>query len=205
MPVLPIERPRMRPRVRRSPLMVASGIIMIVTGSLISAGIYMNLNNTQTVIAVVAEVERGQQITRAALATVQVGFDPMLKPVPASELDSIIGQYATKDLVVGTFLTHQSYGERVSPASGESEVGVALTAGEYPDDGLQPGNKVKLITIPEVGNPELPTGGIDGTIATVTTSGSSLIVCVIVNDNDAPKVAALSAANRLALILTSRR
>ena len=199
------ERSTKVPSIRRSPMMMVSGVLLIVIGMLISAAIYINLNKTQAVLAIVSEVGRGQQITRADLATVQVGFDPMLKPIPASEIDSIVGKYATKDLVVGTFITYQSYGDRVSPAVGESEVGVALTAGEYPDDDLEPGNKVKLVTIPEVGDPELPTGGIDGTIATIRTSGNSLIVSVLVSDENAPKVAALSAANRLALILTSRR
>ena len=198
------EQARNSPSARRSPMLVAAGVLLVAAGALTSAGIYTNLSHSQTVIAIIAPVARGQQIARADLTTVQVGFDPILKPVPASEIAAVAGQYATKDLAAGSFLTPQSYGKPLSPGSGEAEVGVALTAGKYPDNGLRPGDKVQLVALPEAGSSELPTGGTFGTIATATSSGGTLLASIIVNSSEAPQVAALSASNKLALVLVSR-
>jgi len=208
--ILPKATPRTpkprKPRVRRSPFMVVSGVAMIVAGSLIAAGIYTQISNTQSVIAVVSPVARGQQITQANLVVVEVGFDPMLKPLPASELSAVVGQYAKADLVSGTFLTRESVGSQPEPNAGEAMVGVVLAAGRYPDVGLGPGNKVELVPVADPSNPVLPTEGIPATITTIASSGSSgsVTVNLIIGKNHAYTVASLAASNRLSLILISR-
>jgi len=201
-----LERTRrpVRPRVRRSPLMVVSGVVMIVAGSLISVGIYTNLNHTQPVLAVVTPVSRGQQITHADLTTVQISFDPILKPLPASELSTVVGQYATVDLLPGSFLTAQSVGSRITPGPDEAEVGIALTAGQFPNAGLQPGDKVELVPIPAPSNPTPPEQGYPGMISTITISGTNMIGTIIVKQDDARVVSVLAATNDLALILIAR-
>ncbi|MDR0284715.1 MAG: SAF domain-containing protein, partial [Propionibacteriaceae bacterium] len=122
------------PQLRRSPLLVVTGIVLVITGALVSVGIYTNLSRSQEVIAIVAGVARGERIERADLATVRVGFDPLLTPVPAADINDVVGQFALSDLVPGTFLTPDAVGGRISPADGLAEIGLALTAGEYPDD-----------------------------------------------------------------------
>ena len=194
---------RSAPRLRRSPALVVAGVVLVVAGALTSVGIYSNLSQTQEVIAIVTAVARGEQISRTDLTTVQVGFDPMLKPIPASQLASIVGKYAACDLVPGTFLTAAAVGDRLNPAVGSAEVGIALTAGEYPDDGLLPGDDVLLIAVPDASNPGPPTS-FNGTLVTATTTGGTLIASVMVSTAEAPQIAALSASNRLALVLATR-
>jgi len=193
------------PRIRRSPVLVVAGIVLVIAGALVSVGIYTNLSDTQEVIAIVSPVARGEQIERGDLTTVQVGFDPVLTPVPASQLDQIIGQYAVADLVPGTFLSADAVGARVSPSEGTAEVGVALMAGEYPDDGLTPGDEVSLIAVPDKTDAVSEPMSYPGTLVTISAvQANTITVTVLVNAADAPTVAALAASDKLALVLTTR-
>ena len=199
-------RARTGPPVRRSPLMMAAGVVLAIAGALTSVGLYTHLSQTQEVIAIVSAVARGTQIQRSDLMTVQVGFDPLLTPVPSSEINEIVGKYATSDLVPGTFLTPAAFGDRLTPGAGSAEIGVALAVGEYPDDGLRPGDEVLLIALPGQSETlDAPTS-YDASIVRITAPNSSnvITVSVLVKAGDAPLLAALSAANRLALVLTTR-
>jgi len=196
---------RSTPKIRRSPILVIAGIVLVIAGALVSVGIYTNLSQTQEVIAIVSYVARGEQIQRGDLTTVQVGFDPLLTPVPASQLGKIVGQYAVADLVPGTFLSADAVGDRVSPGDGTAEVGVALMAGEYPDDGLTPGDEVSLIAVPDKTDSVTEPMSYPGTLVTIAPAQANMItVTVLVNAADAPTVAALAASNKLALVLTTR-
>ncbi|MCL2482758.1 MAG: SAF domain-containing protein [Propionibacteriaceae bacterium] len=194
------------PKIQRSPLMAVAGVLLVIAGSLVSVGIYSHLSQTQEVIAVVVPVARGEQIQRSNLTTVRVGFDALLTPIPASQLNAIVGQYAAYDLVPGTFLTPDAVGDRLTPSKGQAEVGLSLMAGEYPDDGLSPGDKVILISVPDKTDPQAEPHSYPGTLVTIATSqGNAMITAsVMVSATDAPSVAALSASNSLALILSSR-
>jgi len=201
----PSRASRSAPRIRRSPVLVIAGIVLVIAGALVSVGIYTNLSNTQEVIAIVSAVARGEQIQRSDLTTVQVGFDPALTPVPASQLGQIVGQYAVADLVPGTFLSADAVGARVSPGQGTAEVGVALMAGEYPDDGLTPGDEVSLIAVPDKTDTVTEPMSYPGTLVTISAAQANMItVTVLVNAADAPTVAALAASDKLALVLTTR-
>jgi len=194
------------PRIRRSPLLVVAGVVLVIAGALVSVGIYTNLGKTQEVIAIVSPVARGEQIQRTDLTTVQVGFDPILTPVPASEINQIVGQYAIADLIPGTFLSSNAVGERVSPGQGSAEVGIALMDGEYPDDGLMPGDEVSLIAVPDTTDGTTEPTSYPGTLVTISSPQANMImVTVLVNAGDAPTVAALSASDKLALVLTTRQ
>ena len=194
------------PQVKRSPVMVVAGIVLVIAGALVSVGIYSHLSQTQEVIVVVHDVARGQRIQRTDLTTAQVGFDALLKPLPASELNQVVGEYAASDLVPGTFLVAGSVGSRLSPGTGQSEIGIALMAGDYPDDGLLPGDEVQLIAVPDKTEPGAVPVSYNGTLATITTPADNtmITVSVLVNSEDAPQLAMLAASDRIALVLTAR-
>jgi len=194
------------PQPRRSPVMIVAGVVLIVAGGLTSFGIYTNLANTQEVVVVVAPVARGERIERTDLATAQIGYDPLLTPVPGNQINQVVGQYATADLVPGTFLAPNAVGERVSPGVSTAEIGVALMAGQYPDDTLLPGDAVLLIALPDKQELLGDVQSFTATLVTITepNASSMITVSVLVSDTDAPRLAALASASRLALVLTSR-
>jgi len=186
--------------------MVVAGIVLVIAGSLVSVGIYSQLSQTQEVIAVVSPVARGEQIQRTDLITVRVGFDALLKPIPASQLNEIVGQYAAWDIVPGTFLTADAVGARISPSQGQAHIGIALMAGEYPDDGLLPGDQVLLVAIPEPSESITNPISYPGTLVSIvgTQSTTMITTTVQVSAADAPILAVLAASDRLALVLASR-
>ena len=198
--------PTAQPKLRRSPLMVVAGVILVIAGALGAVGVYAQISQTEEVIVVVAAVARGEQIKRGDLAVAQVGFDPLLTPIPASQLGQVIGQYALADLVPGTFVTAAAIGGRVCPAQGEAQIGLALLAGEYPDDNLLPGDRVLLVAVPDRADPETTPLAYRGTLVSISPPASTSLVTmtVLVSAADAPTLAALSAAGRLALVLTTR-
>jgi len=194
------------PRLRRSPLVIALGVVLVVAGALASAGVYTHLSQTQEVVAVVRPVARGEVIERTDLTTVQVSLDPLLTPVPASQLAEVVGQYALSDLVPGTLLAAGSFGQAIFPAADRAEVGLALMPGAYPADALRPGDAVLLVTVARPGEAEVAPVSFPGQLAMVglPDANQMIVVAVEVAAADAPQIAAWSAADRLALVLVSR-
>ncbi|MDR0849626.1 MAG: SAF domain-containing protein [Propionibacteriaceae bacterium] len=181
------------------------GVVLVIVGALVSAGVYMRLANAQEVLAIVAPVARGEQVSREDLGVARVGVDPLLAPIPASQIEAVVGMYALFDLVPGTFLTSDSVGLTISPGQGRAEVGVELRAGEYPDHNLRPGDAVLLVEVP------LPTqvgslATFPGFLVTVSASDPNMTIRVTVDvaASEAVEMAALSATDRLTLVLTSR-
>jgi hypothetical protein len=186
--------------------MVALGVVLVVAGALSAVGLYTNLSQSREVIVIAAPVARGERVERTDLATAQVGYDPLLTPVLAAELNQVVGQYALADLVPGTFLAAEAIGDQANPVSGQAEVGVALAAGEYPDDGLLPGDAVVLVALPGGTDAASQPHTYNGTLIKISPPSASgaIVVAVLVDEADAADLAVLSATDRLALVLAAR-
>jgi hypothetical protein len=186
--------------------MIIAGAALIVAGVLVSVGLYTGLRQTHEVIVVAAPVIRGERIERADLATAHVSHDPALTPVSADLMNDIVGQYALADLTPGTFLAGQAVGSRISPQSGQAEVGVALGNGEYPDDGLMPGDQVLLVAVPDTVESATQTEAYNAVIASIGTPSAdrSITVTVLIDSAHAARAAQLAALDRLSLVLSAR-
>ena len=68
-------------------------------------------------------------ITRDELIAVQVGGDLGLRSVPASRVESLVGQRAALDVAAGSLLTPEAVTAENVPAVGFSLVGVAASPG----------------------------------------------------------------------------
>ncbi|MCL1923605.1 MAG: SAF domain-containing protein [Propionibacteriaceae bacterium] len=194
------------PRIRRSPLSMVAGIALVLIGSLASVGIHAHLSNTQEVIAVRAEIPRGQKIERTDLAIVAVSTDPTLKPLKSSQLTQVVGQYATTDLKPGSLLVADDVGGQPQPGLGGAAIGVSLKPGEYPDQKLTVGDRVLLVEIPDRIDTDLAPASFPGTVGTITSGqGNSMtVITVFVQADDAPLIAVLSASNKVALVLLAQ-
>ena len=60
------------------------------------------------------------------LVAVRIGVDPALSPIPATQLDGVVGQRAAMDLPAGGLVTRDSIASTVVPAQDMSVVGVAV-------------------------------------------------------------------------------
>ena len=196
------------PRLHRRPAVVAASLALVVLGALLSVWAYSSLSQAQQVVAVRADVARGAVITQDALQVVRVGVDPALAVVPASELESLVGQRAGVDLRAGQLVVPSAVAAQVVPRAGFSVVGLSLGAGQIPAERLQVGDAVRVVSTPgqqgDFQGAELRV--FDGAVVDVSPVDASGNVGLVVevSAEQAPELAARSATGKLAVVLDSR-
>lgn len=184
-------------------------VALVCLGGLVSAYAYLSTSDTENVIAVRESVARGEVIEANDLMTVQVGLDPALDPLPASEIDTLIGQRAAVDLSAGSLVTAESTTEEVVPAKGQSIVGVSLTSAMMPSEPIYAGDTVRIVSTPgEAGEIR---EGVEPVTVEATVVGlrqvaetGETVVDVAVSDDQAADLAARAATRKVALVLDSR-
>src|SRR5919202_451983 len=139
--------PARRLKNQRQPKLLALSIALVAGGGLGASYLISGLSNTQQVLVLRQTIHRGEKITADALVIANVGADPALHPVRASDASTVLDHFAATDLPAGSLLTTDSVNDAPVPASGFSIVGVALKAEAMPSHPLQPGDKVRLVTV----------------------------------------------------------
>ena len=134
------------PKLRRRPLMVLGGLILVVLGALVAVWVWLATSDTTEVLAVRETVMRGDEITAEDLVTVQVGADPALQVVPAGEKAEVVGVRAARDMSAGSLSTREAVTELALPQTGSAVVGLALTPALMPGDALLVGDAVRVVT-----------------------------------------------------------
>lgn len=193
------------PKLRRSRMVVALSMILVVVGALGFAWITVLVKDTVPVVVVTADVPRGEVITEAALGTAEITLDPGLDTVPAHQSGELVGKRAAVDLAAGGLLTPGSVTDVSIPAKGESVVGVAVTPAQMPVEPLQAGSLVRVVVTPRA-QEDLPSTVPDTVAARVLqvgdmTDSGQIVVDVIVEDTSAATLAALVATGRIAIVL----
>lgn len=196
------------PKLRRRPLLVAASIAAVVLGALLAVWAYTSTSNTQEVVAARNTVPRGQAITREDLMVARVGVDPALTPIPASELDALVGQRPAVDLAAGGLVTRQNLASTVLPAKGTAIVGVSLTPAMMPATPLEAGDTVRIVSTPGPQGDPAATAEPQVITATVVTvhpgTDEHTVVDVSVPAPQAAQLAARAATAKVALVLDSR-
>lgn len=196
------------PKLRRRPLLVAASIAAVVLGALLAVWAYTSTSNTQEVVAARNTVPRGQAITREDLIVARVGVDPALTPIPAGELDALVGQRPAVDMAAGGLLTRQNLASTVVPVKGTAIVGVSLTPAMMPATPLQNGDTVRIVSTPGPQGDPAATAEPQIITATVVTvhpgTDEHTVVDVSVPAPQAAQLAARAATGKVALVLDSR-
>ena len=197
------------PRLRRRPALVVASVAAICLGALLAVWAYTSASTAQEVLAVRTTVHRGEVITRADMMSARLGLDPALTPLPASALDSVVGQRAAMDLAAGSLVTAEQVTSAVVPAKGMTLVGVSLPPGLMPALALQAGDQVRIVATPgqqgdvAAGAPPPTIGAAVVGVRTVGEAGQ-LVVDVLVPHEQAGELAARAATGKVALVLDSR-
>ncbi|MBB1572451.1 MAG: hypothetical protein HG432_012975 [Propionibacterium sp.] len=182
-------------RARRSPRLIALGVLLIVLGALGAAALYTTATRHRQAVAMANDVVRGQEIRLTDLTIREVpgdyeaGIDP-------NELESLVGQRVLTDLPAGSFPARRHLGDRQFPA-GNVVVGLKLGPGRMPSTTLVPGQRIQLINLAE------SAAVAEAQVATLPTKlddGVTWLLDVSVSGERAAQVAALIAADQLALI-----
>lgn len=196
------------PKLRRRPALIAASVAAICLGGLVAAFAWSSTSNTQPVLAMRTAVERGAVISAEDVMSVQISADPALRPVPASQASTVVGQRAATDMAAGTLLTREQVSDAVLPAAGMSIVGVGLPASQMPGEPLLVGDSVRVVATP--GQSGDVTAGEQVTIAAtvvgvrVNDENGQNVVSVQVPQQDAAELAARAATGNVALVLDSR-
>jgi hypothetical protein len=218
-PVAPVPVARL-PRRRRWGLL-ALGMLLVVVGAVVAYLLVVTAGVTRPYLAVAHKVSYGATIQAGDLTVVEVNPAAGLEPIPAGQRDQVVGKHAAADLYPGTLLTRDQLSDQTIPAPGQQLVGIELKPGQVPARPLKPGDPVILVVVPPTGLAGVPdpqasagtsagTGGEPATItATVAGTGrpednGNLRVDVAVSQADGPTVAAMAAAGRIVLIVSTR-
>ncbi len=167
----------------------------MVLGGLGAAALYASVTNQRTIIAVSADILRGQEVTANDLELVEVSANYQ-GGTPSEEIDSLVGQRALLDLPKGSFPELHHVGETpIDP--GFSIVGLRLSIGRIPVSQLVPGQRVQLVGLDEANTVT------DATVATLPTAldETSWAVDVVVAEDKAAQVATLAAHDEISLIV----
>lgn len=196
------------PKLRRRPILVAASMVAVCVGALLGAFAWTATSDTRSVVALRLSVERGAVIGREDLMTVQVGLDPALTPVPASQLESLVGQRAAVDMAAGTLVTRGQVSTAVLPPRATSIVGVSLPASLMPGEPLVTGDRIRVVATPGSGG-DLADQAPATTSATVVglhpdPDTGATVVSVQVPQSQAAELAARAATGNVAIVLDSR-
>jgi hypothetical protein len=193
------------PKLRRRNGLIALGIALVALGGAGAAWLTTTVGQTSTVVAVRADVERGEVIEADDLTVARINSDPALQTVPENQLDSVVGQRAAVDLAAGSLLTPASTTTEVIPAPGQSLVGVTLTPAQLPAEPLLAGDPVRVIATPREQDPVTEPTSYGATVVGVQNlpDTGQVVIDVTVPASEAGELAAQVATGRVALVLDS--
>jgi len=194
---------------------VAVGVLLVVVGAVLAYLLVATAGITRPYLAVTRDVPYGAVIGPDDLTEVHLNPAPGLELIPASNRDGVIGKHAAADLFPGTPLTARQLADVAIPAPGQQVVGIELKPAQVPVRPLSPGDPVVLVVVPAAnlagvsdpqGNASTRPVSISATVAGAAgpdTTGN-VRVDVAVGQNDGPTVAAMAAAGRIAVVVTTR-
>lgn len=201
---------RSRPR-SRSLLVVAA--LLVLGFALATASLVVRAGEKVSVLSVGTPITKGHVIERQDLVSVAVSG--IARAVPVEDANDVVGKTATVDLIKGQVLTKGMITTTLTPTAGQSTVGLALDPTRVPSFGLDPGDIVDLIAVP---NSEADGGSVNGRASSLdnptvlarsatvyavqglATDGGKVLLTVLVDSKAAGPVAAYSTSDRVAVV-----
>ena len=191
------------------------GVVLVVVCAVVAYLLVVTAGLTRPYLAVTHKVPYGAILRDSDLTVVDVNPAAGLAPILASQRDEVVGKHAAADLFPGTLLTHDQLTDLAIPAPGQQLVGIELKPGQLPARTLIPGDAVVLVLVPPstltgVPDPQASSNSRPATIS-ATVAGAAppeangnVRVDVAVSQVDGPTVAAMAAAGRIVIVVTTR-
>jgi hypothetical protein len=196
---------------QKRPGYAALAVVLIVGFAALGAYFYSQAGKKVPVVVVTSRVPVGHTIERSDLSTVQVAGN--VTAIGGANLDSVVGQTAVVELLPDTLLQRAMVTSAPALISSAAQVGVAVSPGQIPADGLTPGDTVEVLQLPVKNNTStaaVPAPSVLAESATVYSSISDpsrsggTLVTLVVPKSAAAAVAAASNAGLVALIRVAR-
>jgi Flp pilus assembly protein CpaB len=187
------------------------GVILVIGGALVFAALAVSLAGRQSVLAMAGPVPAGQVVSDGDLVEVSLANDGGLRAIAASDRGTVVGQTAALDLIEGTLVTRDHLGAGTGPGEGKAMIGLALKPGQVPSSELAPGDRVDVLDTGadsasgEGLGPRVLAGARVSEVERVETGASTgdVVVSLVVDDVQAPDIAAAHADDRVILVLVS--
>lgn len=195
-PTTPTRPDAVQLRARRSPKLVAAGVLAVVLGALGFAFLWNSSHDHRAVVSVTDDVARGTVLATEHLEVVQVPRGFANDALAGEELEALVGQSALTDLPRGSFPLVSHVGDDPLP-DGEALVGLRLTHGQLPTSGLPAGTAVRLVG---TGEEPLEVAATVAVSPVLLDDGASFALDVRVAEADADVAARLAAREELALV-----
>ncbi|TDC31458.1 flagellar biosynthesis protein FlgA [Micromonospora sp. 15K316] len=207
----PAEAPVTPPRVVRQrrirPGLLGLAVLLIALGGLGAAFAVTSVRATGDYLAVARPVEVGRQLSADDLRPVQVAGGQGLAPVPADRIDEVLGKRAAVSLTPGTLLTMGQLTDAPLLGPDQQQLALGLDPAEVPARQLHPGDKLLLVSTPDdnadgsaaAGGTRFPATVID---TSASDTNDDIVVYLALAVRDVPAVVALTAQDRIAVVLT---
>lgn len=198
---LSLEPPGARRRVRVPELLVGAAL----TVGFALAAVLWQANSTQRepVLALAADVDRGDIITAEDLHVVYIGTDDLVVRLAPAESVRVIGQVAISDMAAGTLITRANVSEVAALAPGEGVVGLALEPGQFPAGHLAPGDVVNVVAPGDTDGDLLAEAAVVYSVEELGGQGRKF-VSLRASEADANRVAAAAESGPVRLVLVGR-
>jgi hypothetical protein len=212
-PIAPVAAP-VGPRERRVRFgHLALAIALVAVGALGTTTLVALVAADGAYLALARDVDYGAQITSDDLITVRISNPPGLEPVPASQANRVVGNYAAMPLAAGTLLTSAHVSGERHPGPGEVRLGITLRGERMPAQPIRAGQLLLLVETGGQGNsgPDGPPArprtwdavlvavGGDGSGGLLGGGSRTVTLDVVVTARDAPVIAGLAADNELSV------
>lgn len=190
---------------RRNPKWIALGVIALCLGALLSYAVYAKVATETSVVTITRTVYRGEAIGEDDLGRVVIQGDSFPQAVPATELPTLVGKRAAFDLPAGSVVSAGSITDVELPHAGQAAVGLKLASGRAPVELLLPASPVRLVALPAIDATTTDRMAGKTFVARVIAQapgadGTSTVVNVEVDSQQAPTIAMLAAQDRLAVV-----
>jgi hypothetical protein len=121
--------------------------VMLMIGMLtLGAYLYQRAGAKTPVVVMARTVAAEHVITRADLSTVSVAGP--LKTVAAADLGKVVGRRAAVTMLAGTPVQVAMLSSAGELRPGQAQVGLAVTSGQMPADGVRVGDSVEVLHLP---------------------------------------------------------
>ncbi|WP_380156872.1 SAF domain-containing protein [Kineococcus sp. R86509] len=198
----------------RRPALIASGLVLVVAGSLGSALVVHRSGDRVDVLVARHDIAPGAVVTAQDLGTARVAADGAAV-VPASALANFVGTHATSRIPADTLVNRTMFLAGDTVPTDAAVVGIVPGPEQRPGDALAAGDVVRAFLVASDGSTTV-TGQPAGTVllasARVVAGGSAAAagvgdvagdpgtVSLLVPTADAAQVVAAAAAGQVALV-----
>ncbi|ROO52579.1 SAF domain-containing protein [Micromonospora sp. Llam0] len=198
----PVTPPKIVRQRRVRPGLLGLAVLLIALGGLGSAFAVTSVRSTGSYLAVARDVSVGTVLSADDLVTVQVAGGQAIKPVPASQLDQVVGLRAAVALVPGSLLTPAQLTNEPMIGPDQQQIAIGLRADQVPARQLNPGDKLILVGTPTRNASENAVTRFDATVIDVAADDrSGAIAYLALASRDVPAVVVLAAEDRIAVVL----